>query len=56
MNSVISKLLLAGDKFMRGMHLKQSGPTCSTCASFTKNQQRIQRDKRCMIYLPKRTR
>ena len=43
MNDVINKFLLAGDKFMPEMHLKQPGFTYSACGPFTKNKRRIQR-------------
>ena len=39
---IINKFLLAGDKFMPEMHLKQPGFTYSTCGSFTKNKERIE--------------
>ena len=39
MNEVISKFLLAGDKFMPEMHLKQPGFTYSACGPFTKNKE-----------------
>ena len=45
MNEIVNKLLLAGDKFMLGMHLKQPGFTYSACGPFTKNKQRIQKFK-----------
>ena len=45
MNEVSNKFLLAGDKFMPEMHLKQSGFTYSACGSFTKNKERIQKFK-----------
>ena len=35
------RFLLAGDKFMPEMHLKQTGFTYSACGPFTKNKQRI---------------
>ena len=41
MNEIINKFLLAGDKFMPGMHLRQPGFTQSTCGPFTKNKKRI---------------
>ena len=41
--SIINKFLLAGDKFMPEMHLRQPGFTYSACGPFTKNQQRIQK-------------
>ena len=37
MNEIVNKILLAGDKFMPEMHLKQPGLTYSACGSFTKN-------------------
>ena len=42
MDSIINKFLLAGDKFMPEMHLKQPGFTYSACRPFTKQKQRIQ--------------
>ena len=43
MNETVNKFLLAGDKFMSDMHLKQSGFTYSACGSFTKNRERIEK-------------
>ena len=43
MNQIVHKFLLAGDKFMPEMHLKQPGFTYSACGPFTKNKQRIQK-------------
>ena len=43
MNEVINKFLLAGDKFMPEMHLRQPGFTYSACGPFTKNKERIQK-------------
>ena len=43
MNEIVNKFLLAGDKFMPEMHLKQPGFTYSACGSFTKNKERIQK-------------
>ena len=45
MNEIVNKFLLAADKFMPEMHLKQLGFTYSTCGPFTKNKQRIQKFK-----------
>ena len=42
MNKIVNKFLLAGDKFMPEIHLKQPGFTCSACGPFTKNKERIQ--------------
>ena len=39
----MNKFLLAGDKFMPGMHLKQLGFTYSVCGPFTKNNERIEK-------------
>ena len=54
MNEIVNKFLLAGDKFMLEMHLKQPRFTYSTCGSFTKNKERIQKFKEtgdtCYIY------
>ena len=36
MNAVINRSLLAGDKFISEMHLKQPGLTYSACGPFTK--------------------
>ena len=38
MNAIVNKLLLAGDKFMPGMHLRRSGFTYSACGPFTKKK------------------
>ena len=38
MNQIVNKFLLAGDKFMPEMNLKQLGFTYSTCGTFTKNK------------------
>ena len=45
MNGIINKLLLAGDKFMSEMHLRQPSFTCSACGALTKNKERIQKIK-----------
>ena len=45
MNNIINKFLLAGDKFMPEMHLRQPQFTCSACGPFTKHKQRIQKFK-----------
>ena len=45
MNEIVNKFLIAGDKFMAEMHLKQPGLTYSTCRPFTKNKERIQKFK-----------
>ena len=43
MNEIINKFLLAGDKFMPEMHLRQSGFTFSACGPFTKKKERIKK-------------
>ena len=45
MNEIVNKCLLAGNKFMLEMHLKQPGFTYSTCGTFTKNKEIIQKFK-----------
>ena len=42
-NEIINKFLLAGDKCMPEMHLKQPGFTYSACSPFTKNKKRIEK-------------
>ena len=43
MNNTINKLLLAGDKFMPEIHLRQPQFTYSACEPFTKHEQRTQK-------------
>ena len=43
MNEIIKKFLLAGDKFMTEMHLKQPGFAYSAYVPFTKNKERIEK-------------
>ena len=43
MNEIVNKFLLAGDKFMPEMHLKQPGFTFSACGPFTKNKETIEK-------------
>ena len=45
MIQIVNKFLLAGDKFMPGMHLKQPEFAYSACRPFTKNKERIQKSK-----------
>ena len=40
MNETFNKFLLAGDKFMPEMHLRQPGFTYSACGPFTKNKEK----------------
>ena len=53
MNEIVCKFLLAGDKSMPEMNLKQPGFSYSACEPFTKNKERIQKlkKKRYKIYL-----
>ena len=43
MNHTVNKLLLAGDKFMPEMHLRQPGFTYSACGPFIKHKERIKK-------------
>ena len=45
MNEAVNTFLLAGDKFMPEMNLRQPGFTCSVCGPFTKKKERIQKFK-----------
>ena len=52
MNEIVNRFLLAGDRFMREIHLRQptlldkSGFTYSAYRPFTKNKERIQKFKK----------
>ena len=54
MNNIIKKFLLAGDKFMPEMHLRQPQFVYSACGPFTRHKERIKEFKRtgdtCYIY------
>ena len=39
MNEIVNNFLLAGDKFLPEMHLKQLRFTYSACGPFTKNKE-----------------
>ena len=43
MNKIVNKFLLAGDKFMPEVHLKQPSFTYTACNRFTKNKERIEK-------------
>ena len=43
MNEIVNTFLLAGDKFMPEMHLRQPDFTYSACGPFTKNKKRIEK-------------
>ena len=45
MNETVDKFLLAGNKFIPEMHLKQPRFTYSACGPFTKIRERIQKFK-----------
>ena len=45
MNDIVNKFLLAGDKFMPEMDLRQTRLTYSAYGAFTKSKQRIQKFK-----------
>ena len=45
MNEIANTFLLAGNKFMPVMHLKQIEFTYCACGPFTKNKERIQKFK-----------
>ena len=45
MNNIINNFLLAGDKFIPEMYLRQPQFTYSACEPFTKHKQRIQKFK-----------
>ena len=46
MNNIINKFLLAGEKFMPEMHLRQSRFAYSACGPFTRHKERIKEFKR----------
>ena len=45
MNEILNTFLLAGDKFIPEVYLRQLVFTYSVCGSFTKNKERIQKFK-----------
>ena len=45
MNNIINKFLLAGDKFMPEMHLRQPQFVYSACEPFTRHKERIKKFK-----------
>ena len=46
MNNVINQFLLAGDKFMPEIHLRQFRFVYSACGPFTRHKERIKQFKR----------
>ena len=56
MSEIVKTFLLAGDKFMPEIHLKQPGFMYSTCGPFTKNKKKelkIYPDRKYRFYLQK---
>ena len=53
MNEIVNRFLLAGDKFMPEMYLKQPEFTYSVSGSFTKTKKQLKkyRSRRVKIYL-----
>ena len=49
MNEIVNRFLLAGDKFMPKMHLRQPEFTYSSCGPFSRNKERIQKSKETEI-------
>ena len=45
MSNIVNRFLLARDKFMPEMHLRQPGFMYIACGPFTKNKARIQKFK-----------
>ena len=50
MNEIVNNFLLAEDKFMPEMHLRQPEFTYSACGPFTKNKEKIQKIKKQEIH------
>ena len=46
MNEIVNTFLLAGDKFMPEIHLKQPGFTYSACGPFTKTRKEFKNLKK----------
>ena len=51
MNAIINKFLLAGDRFMSEMRLKQPHFTYSACGPFTRNKGRIKKFKKIRRFI-----
>ena len=49
MNEIVNRFLLAGDKFIPKMHLREPGFPCSACAPFTKTKQKINKNRKQVI-------
>ena len=50
MNETVNKFLLARNRFMPEIHLRQPGFRYSACGSFTKSKERIQKFKKQDIH------
>ena len=50
MDEIVNNFLLAGDKFMPEMHLRQPEFTYIACGPFTKNKEKIQKIKKQEIH------
>ena len=50
MNEIVNKSLLAGDKFMPEMHLKQPGFTYSACGPFNKKKEEYKSLKKTYLH------
>ena len=50
MKEIVNKFLLAEDKFIPEMQLRQPGFTYITCEPFTKNKEKIQKFKEKVIH------
>ena len=50
MNEAVDNFLLAGDKFMSEMHLRQPGFSYSACGPFRKNKERVKKIKKQEIH------
>ena len=50
MNNINNRYLLAGDKLMPEMHLRQPQVVCSACGPFTRHKERIKEFKRTGVY------
>ena len=51
MNERTNKFLVAVEKFMPEMHLRQPGHTYSVCGLFTKNKKKSKKQKRHDIFI-----
>ena len=49
MNNVINKFLLAGDKFMPEMHLRQPQFVYSACGPFTRHKEKLKNLNKLVI-------